>query len=208
MFVGPFLKDISQEHSNTSGFFDTLWRSEGQLTTLHSFNGHTAVIHVFDVWPRVLALGWCGRFFGIISLQPIATQPLEICSWHKMSNHSLPFFKWCMQTLPPKKLRSQKSPYHHHKHVIAVHPLRITNGSLKKEAAGLPASPYPDLGLIERTTVTLHQCCLSLGLMEKERHDMTWQTRCSEPSMLKKTPQQGQELLEARHQLKPEAIAI
>ena len=57
--------------------------------------------------------------------------------------------------------------------MIAVHPLRITNGSLKKEAAGLPASPYPDLGLIERTTVTLHQYCLSLGLMEKERHDMT-----------------------------------
>jgi hypothetical protein len=77
-----------------------------------------------------------------------------------------------MQTLPPKKIRSQKSPYHHHKHVIAVHPLRITNGSLKKEAAGLPASPYPDLGLIERTTVTLHQYCLSLGLMER-KSDMT-----------------------------------
>ena len=183
MFVGPFLKDISQEHSNTSGFFDTLWRSEGQLTTLHSFNGHTAVIHVFDVWPRVLALGWCGRFFGIISLQPITTQPLEICSWHKMSNHSLPFFKWCMQTLPPKKIRSQKSPYHHHKHVIAVHPLRITNGSLKKEAAGLPASPYPDLGLIERTTVTLHQYCLSLGLMER-KSDMTWHDKQGAPNHL------------------------
>ena len=102
-----------------------------------------------------------------------------------MSRHC--FWCICANLAPTFALTHIRSPI--------MYPLRITNRSAV--ASGLLASqPYPDLGLIERTTVTLHQYCLCLVLILRA----TWQTRCS---YMLSTPQQGRELVQDNWSRKP-----
>ena len=83
-------------------------RSVGQLTTLHSFNGHTAVIHVFDVWPRVISDFWLlGGAVDSLGSSPITwhnhlkfAAGTNWSKWATILYHPLPFFTILYHSLP------------------------------------------------------------------------------------------------------------